>query len=50
MKEVKGWAKLYRTVEVKDDATEEEIKQALADSLNYYYFSVVEPEDITIEK
>lgn len=49
MKEISGWIKAWGTVEVDDNATEEEMREALADRLGFVYFTTVYPEDVVLE-
>ena len=49
MKEYSGWFKAWGTVELPENATEQEIKQALADHLGFDYFISLTPEDIVLD-
>ena len=49
MKTIRGYFKAYDEIEIEDNATEEEIKQKMADSLGLYYSIMLRPEHIIIE-
>ena len=46
MKKVYGWFKAYDSVEVEDNATEQEIRQKLAESMGFDYFTTVSPDEV----
>ena len=50
MKRVWGYYKAYDYIDVEDDATEDEIKQALADHVSYQNFTTVYPDEIYLSK
>ena len=43
-----GYFKAYETVELPENATPEEIQEALANSMSFNYFTTVYPEDVTV--
>lgn len=49
MKTIRGWFKAYDVIEVEDDASDEEIKEKMAKSMEIYYFTTVYPEEVVIE-
>ena len=49
MKTIRGWFKAYDIIEVEDDATDEEIRAKMADSMSTYYFTNLHPENVIIE-
>lgn len=48
MKKVFGWTKAIGMIEVKDNATDLEIKQALAEHLSYEYFCEFSSDGISL--